>query len=80
MLGSVSVFTPLLIAMPSAVTVFNYLTTLWRGNLVLSPAMLFSIGLVATFIAGGLTGIILADSALDIPVAQLAAAPTLSYG
>jgi cytochrome c oxidase subunit I len=67
-LGSVFVFTTLLIAIPSAVKVFNYITTLWRGNPVLSPAMLFSIGLVATFIAGGLTGIILADSALDIPV------------
>ncbi|MBL8003008.1 MAG: cbb3-type cytochrome c oxidase subunit I [Flavobacteriales bacterium] len=67
-LGSVFVFTTLLIAIPSAVKVFNYLTTLWRGNIVMTPAMLFSIGLVATFIAGGLTGIILADSALDINV------------
>lgn len=67
-LGSVFVFTTLLIAIPSAVKVFNYLTTIWRGNLVFTPAMLFSIGLVATFIAGGLTGIILADSALDIQV------------
>lgn len=67
-LGSVFVFTTLLIAIPSAVKVFNYITTLWRANIVLTPAMLFSIGLVATFIAGGLTGIILADSALDINV------------
>ncbi|MCB0795266.1 MAG: cbb3-type cytochrome c oxidase subunit I [Flavobacteriales bacterium] len=67
-LGSVFVFTTLLIAIPSAVKVFNYITTLWRGNIVFTPAMLFSIGLVATFIAGGLTGIILADSALDINV------------
>jgi cytochrome c oxidase subunit 1 len=67
-LGSVFVFTTLLIAIPSAVKVFNYLTTLWRGNIIFTPAMLFSIGLVATFIAGGLTGIILADSALDINV------------
>ncbi|MCW5899603.1 MAG: cbb3-type cytochrome c oxidase subunit I [Flavobacteriales bacterium] len=67
-LGSVFVFTTLLIAIPSAVKVFNYITTLWKGNIVLTPAMLFSIGLVATFIAGGLTGIILADSALDINV------------
>ncbi|MBK8499054.1 MAG: cbb3-type cytochrome c oxidase subunit I [Flavobacteriales bacterium] len=67
-LGSVFVFTTLLIAIPSAVKVFNYITTLWRGNIVFTPAMLFSIGLVATFIAGGLTGIILADSALDIHV------------
>lgn len=67
-LGSVFVFTTLLIAIPSAVKVFNYITTLWRGNIVFTPAMLFSVGLVATFIAGGLTGIILADSALDIPI------------
>jgi cytochrome c oxidase subunit 1 len=65
-LGSVFVFTTLLIAIPSAVKVFNYLTTLWRGSLVLTPAMLFAIGLVSTFITGGVTGIILADSALDI--------------
>ncbi len=67
-LGSVFVATTLLIAIPSAVKVFNYITTLWRGNIIFTPAMLFSIGLVATFIAGGLTGIILADSALDIQV------------
>lgn len=67
-LGSVFVFTTLLIAIPSAVKVFNYLTTLWRGNIRYTPAMLFSIGLVSSFITGGLTGIILADSALDITV------------
>jgi cytochrome c oxidase subunit I len=65
-LGSVFVFTTLLIAIPSAVKVFNYITTLWKGSLVLTPAMLFAIGLVSTFITGGVTGIILADSALDI--------------
>jgi cytochrome c oxidase subunit I len=67
-LGSVFVATTLLIAIPSAVKVFNYITTLWRGNLVFTPAMLFSIGMVSTFLTGGVTGIILADSALDIPV------------
>jgi cytochrome c oxidase subunit 1 len=67
-LGSVFVFTTLLIAIPSAVKAFNYLTTLWRGNIIFTPAMLFSIGLVSTFVSGGLTGIILADSALDITV------------
>ena len=65
-LGGVFVFTTLLIAIPSAVKVFNYLTTLWKGNLVFTPAMLFSIGMVSTFISGGVTGIILADAALDI--------------
>ena len=65
-LGSVFVFTTLLIAIPSAVKAFNYITTLWKGNLRFTPAMLFSIGLVSTFVTGGLTGIILADSALDV--------------
>lgn len=67
-IGSVFVFTTLLIAIPSAVKVFNYITTLWKGSIVLTPAMLFAIGLVSTFITGGVTGIILADSALDIAV------------
>ncbi|MGY5356075.1 cytochrome c oxidase subunit I [Wenyingzhuangia sp. IMCC45467] len=67
-LGSVFTFTTLLIAIPSAVKAFNYITTLWKGNLQFNPAMLFSIGLVSTFITGGLTGIVLGDSALDINV------------
>ena len=67
-LGPVFVFTTLLIAIPSAVKAFNYITTLWKGNLKFSPAMLFAIGLVSTFVTGGVTGIILADSALDINV------------
>jgi len=67
-LGSVFTFTTLLIAIPSAVKAFNYITTLWKGNLQLNPAMLFSIGLVSTFITGGLTGLILGDSTLDINV------------
>jgi cytochrome c oxidase subunit I len=67
-LGSVFVFTTLLIAIPSAVKVFNYITTLWRGSIIFTPAMLFTIGLVSTFITGGVTGIILADAALDITV------------
>jgi cytochrome c oxidase subunit I len=65
-LGSVFVLFTLIIAIPSAVKVFNYLTTLWRGNIVFTPAMLFSIGLVSFFISGGLTGIFLGNSAIDI--------------
>jgi len=67
-LGSVFTFTTLLIAIPSAVKVFNYLTTLWRGSIRFTPAMLFAIGFVSTFITGGLTGLILGDSALDINI------------
>lgn len=67
-LGSVFTFTTLLIAIPSAVKAFNWITTIWKGNLQMNPAMLFSIGMVSTFITGGLTGIILGDSTLDINV------------
>jgi cytochrome c oxidase subunit 1 len=67
-LGSVFTFTTLLIAIPSAVKAFNYITTLWKGNLQFNPGMLFSIGLVSTFVTGGLTGIVLGDSTLDINV------------
>ena len=67
-LGSVFTFTTLLIAIPSAVKAFNYITTIWSGNIQMNPAMLFCIGFVSTFITGGLTGIILGDSTLDINV------------
>src|SRR5690625_2659814 len=67
-LGSVFTFTTLLIAIPSAVKAFNWTTTIWKGNLQLNPAMLFSIGMVSTFISGGLTGIVVGDSTLDIHV------------
>jgi cytochrome c oxidase subunit 1 len=59
------VFT-LIIAVPSAVKVFNWITTLWGGNIRLNTAMLFAIGFVSMFISGGLTGIFLGNSAIDI--------------
>jgi cytochrome c oxidase subunit 1 len=65
-LGSIFMFLTLIIAVPSAVKAFNYITTLWKGNIVFTPAMLFSIGLVSFFISGGLTGIALGNSAIDI--------------
>ncbi|MFT5883668.1 MAG: cytochrome c oxidase subunit 1 [Arcticibacterium sp.] len=65
-LGSVFMLLTLIIAVPSAVKAFNYITTLWRGNIIFTPAMLFAIGLVSFFVSGGLTGIILGNSALDI--------------
>lgn len=67
-LGSVFMFTTLLIAVPSAVKVFNYLATLWRGNIQLTTAMLYSIGFVSVFITGGVTGLFLGNNALDIPL------------
>ncbi|MCP4521258.1 MAG: cytochrome c oxidase subunit I [Cytophagales bacterium] len=65
-LGSVFMFLTLIIAIPSAVKAFNYITTLWKGNIIFTPAMLFSIGLVSLFVSGGVTGIALGNSALDI--------------
>ena len=65
-LGSIFVLLTLLIAVPSAIKVFNWLTTLWRGNIRFTPATLFSIGFVSLFISGGLTGIFLGNSTIDI--------------
>lgn len=65
-LGAFFVLLTLLIAVPSAIKVFNWLTTIWRGSLRFTPAMLFALGFVSLFISGGLTGIFLGNSALDI--------------
>ena len=55
----------LAIAVPSAVKTFNWLATLWRGRLRLQTPMLYSIGFVSLFVAGGLTGLVLGQSGLD---------------
>src|SRR6195952_4995155 len=65
-MGSVFVLLTLLIAIPSAIKVFNWITTIWRGNVRFTPAMLFAIGFVSMFISGGLTGIWLGNSTIDI--------------
>jgi cytochrome c oxidase subunit 1 len=66
LLGGVFMITTLIIAVPSAVKTFNWLATLWRGNIRFTPAMLFAIGMVSFFISGGLTGIWLGNASLDI--------------
>ncbi len=65
-LGGIFVLLTLMIAIPSAIKVFNWLTTIWRGNLKFTVPMLFALGFVSLFISGGLTGIFLGNSALDI--------------
>jgi cytochrome c oxidase subunit 1 len=65
-LGSIFTLLTLIIAVPSAVKIFNYVTTLWGGNLRFTSAMLFSIGLVSFFLTGGITGLFLGNSAVDI--------------
>src|SRR5690606_27250211 len=67
-LGGVFMITTLIIAVPSAVKAFNYLATLWRGNLRFTPAMMFAIGLVSFFVSGGLTGLYVGNAAIDIHV------------
>ncbi len=56
----------LIIAVPSAVKVFNWISTLYKGSIRYNSAMLFAIGFVSMFISGGLTGIFLGNSAIDI--------------
>ncbi len=65
-IGGVFMITTLIIAVPSAVKTFNYLATLWKGNIRFTTAMLFAVGLVSFFISGGLTGLFLGNAALDI--------------
>jgi cytochrome c oxidase subunit 1 len=56
----------LIIAVPSAVKVFNWISTMYKANIRYNPASLFAIGFVSLFISGGLTGIFLGNSAIDI--------------
>ncbi|MCX8102917.1 MAG: cbb3-type cytochrome c oxidase subunit I [Candidatus Bipolaricaulota bacterium] len=56
------------IAIPSAVKVYNWLLTLWRGNIRFNTPMLFGIGWISTFIIGGLTGLPLGNVIADVPL------------
>ena len=67
-LGTVFMIFTLVIAVPSAIKAFNYIATLYKGNVHFTPPMLFAIGLVSFFITGGITGIFLGNAALDIPL------------
>ena len=55
----------LLIAVPTGVKIFNWVATLWRGTIEYSVAMLFAVGMVGTFLMGGITGIFLAVFPVD---------------
>ncbi|HRO08121.1 MAG TPA: cbb3-type cytochrome c oxidase subunit I [Saprospiraceae bacterium] len=59
-------FFTILIAVPSSVKVFNWLTTLYGGNIRLNTPMLFTLGFVTLFISGGLTGVFMGNHVLDI--------------
>jgi cytochrome c oxidase subunit 1 len=58
----------ILIAVPSAVKVFNWLATLWRSRIQFKTPMLWAMGVVSLFISGGLSGIWLGQNVVDIPL------------
>ncbi|PSW16541.1 cytochrome c oxidase subunit I [Photobacterium rosenbergii] len=62
--------TTLVIAVPTAIKVYNWLFTLWRGDIHLSLPMLFAIAFMSSFIIGGLTGLFLGNVIVDIPLSD----------
>ncbi len=62
--------TTLIIAIPTAVKVYNWVLTLWKGNIRLTVPMLFAIGFIFTFTHGGLTGLFLGNVTVDLPLSD----------
>ncbi|AMP00607.1 cytochrome c oxidase, subunit I [Collimonas arenae] len=62
--------TTLIIAVPTAIKVYNWLLTLWQGDIHLSVPMLFALGFISTFLIGGLTGLFLGNVSVDIPLSN----------
>ena len=62
--------TTLIIAVPTALKVYNWVLTLWHGNIHLTVPMLFAIGFIFTFIHGGLTGLFLGNVTVDLPLSD----------
>ena len=62
--------TTLIIAVPTAIKVYNWILTLWRGDIHLTVPMLFAIGFIFTFVHGGLTGLYLGNVIVDIPLSD----------
>ncbi len=62
--------TTLIIAVPTAIKVYNWVLTLWRGNIRLNVPMLFAIGFIFTFVNGGLTGLFLGNATIDLPLSD----------
>jgi len=62
--------TTLIIAVPTAIKVYNWVLTLWRGNIHFTVPMLFAIGFIFTFTHGGLTGIFLGNVVVDLPLSD----------
>src|SRR3989454_5625000 len=62
--------TTLIIAVPTAIKVYNWVLTLWRGNIHLTVPMLFAIAFIFTFINGGFTGLLLGYASVSVPLSS----------
>lgn len=62
--------TTLIIAVPTAIKVYNWVLTLWRGDIHLSLPMLFALAFIVTFVNGGLTGLFLGNVVVDVPLSD----------
>ncbi|MCB8822833.1 cytochrome c oxidase subunit I [Microvirga rosea] len=62
--------TTLIIAIPTAIKVYNWILTLWRGNIHLTVPMLFALAFIVTFVNGGLTGLFLGNVVVDVPLSD----------
>jgi len=60
----------LIIAIPTALKVYNWVLTLWRGNIRLTIPMLFAIAFIITFVNGGITGLFLGNAVVDVPLSD----------
>ena len=60
--------TTLIIAVPTAIKVYNWVLTLWRGDIHLTVPMLFALAFIVTFVNGGLTGLFLGNVVVDLPL------------
>ncbi len=59
-----------ILAVPTAIKVYNWVLTIWHGNIRLNVPMLFALGFVSTFTIGGLTGLFLGNVVLDLPLSD----------
>jgi cytochrome c oxidase subunit I len=62
--------TTLIIAVPTAIKVYNWVLTLWRGDIHLTIPMLFALAFIVTFLNGGLTGLFLGNVVVDVPLSD----------
>ena len=62
--------TTLIIAIPTALKVYNWVITLWRGNIRLTTPMLFALAFIVTFVNGGITGLFLGNVIVDVPLSD----------